>query len=54
VVCGAHLFVLSIDEQASLELAVPAVMAAVVSNGTKFSQYNVAWGGFPWARGSGC
>jgi hypothetical protein len=33
VVCGAYLFVLSIDVQAR--------------NGAKFSQCNVAWGGFP-------
>jgi hypothetical protein len=47
--CGAHLFVLSVDAQAGLEPE--AVMAR---NGIKFSQCNVAWGGFPWARCSGC
>jgi hypothetical protein len=48
----AHLFVLSIDAQAGLELV--AVVAAAVRNGSQFSQCNVAWGGFPQARGSGC
>jgi hypothetical protein len=50
---GTHLFVLSIDAQAGLE---PEGVAAVVAvgNGTKFSQCNMAWGGFPWVRGSGC
>jgi hypothetical protein len=52
VVCGAHLFVLSVDVQAGLELV--AVAAAAARNGAKFSQCNVAWGGFPWARDSGC
>jgi hypothetical protein len=45
MVRGTHLFVLSNDMQASLELA-------VVRNGTKFSQCNVVWEGFPWARSS--
>jgi hypothetical protein len=36
MVCGAHLFVLSIDTQAGLELV------AVVRNGAKFSQCDVA------------
>jgi hypothetical protein len=48
MVPGVHLFVMSIDMQADLELAV------VERNGSKFSQYSVVWGGFPWARGSGC
>jgi hypothetical protein len=52
VVCGAHLFVLSIDMQAGLE---PAAMSLVAArNGTKFSQCSMMWGGFPWARVSGC
>jgi hypothetical protein len=50
------LFVLSNGLQAGLEpeMAVEVVMVAVaaaVRNGSKFSQCNVAWGGFPWARG---
>jgi hypothetical protein len=53
MVLGAHLFVLLIDMQAGLEPVAVAVEAAV-RNDTKFSQYNVAWGGFPWAMGSGC
>jgi hypothetical protein len=44
VVCGAHLFVLSIDVQAGLELA------EVAKNGAKFSQCNIVWGGFLRAR----
>jgi hypothetical protein len=40
VVNGAHLFVLSVDMQAGLE-------QAAARNGAKFSQCNVAWGGFP-------
>jgi hypothetical protein len=28
------------------------MVVAVVRNGTKFSQCNIAWGGFPWDRGS--
>jgi hypothetical protein len=47
VVHGAHLFALSIDMQAGLE-------PAAVRNGAKFSQNNMAWRGFPQARGSGC
>jgi hypothetical protein len=61
VLCDAHLFVLSNNEQADLELAavvvavvVMAAAAAAVRNGYKFSQCNLAWGGFLWARGSGC
>jgi hypothetical protein len=46
VVCGAHLSVLPIDMQAGLE-------GAAGRNGANFSQYSVAWGGFPQARGSG-
>jgi hypothetical protein len=53
-VCGSHLFVPSNDEQAGLELlelAVVAMAAAVAArNGSKFSQCNVAWRGFTWAR----
>jgi hypothetical protein len=41
MVRGAHLFVLSIDGQAGLELEV------VVRNSAKFSQCSMAWGGFP-------
>jgi hypothetical protein len=33
---------------------VVAEVAAAARNGSKFSQCNVAWVGFPWARGSGC
>jgi hypothetical protein len=51
VVHGAQLFVLSIGAQAGLELV---MVSAVVRNGAKFSQCNVAWGGFPGAGGSGC
>jgi hypothetical protein len=51
--------------QASLELAVAAVVevlgvvvmvaaVATVKNGSKFSQCNMVWGGFPQARDSGC
>jgi hypothetical protein len=58
MVHGAHLFVLSNGRQAGLEpeaaAAVVAVAAAVVRNGSKFSQCNIAWGGFPWDTGSGC
>jgi hypothetical protein len=49
VLCGSHLFILSVDVQAGLELVVVAGR-----NGTNFSQFSVLWGGFPWARGSGC
>jgi hypothetical protein len=49
VVHGAHLFVLSVDAQSGLEPVAAAVVAAVVKNGTKFSQCNMAWEGFPWA-----
>jgi hypothetical protein len=45
----SHLFVLSINEQAGLELVGVAAasvevvaVSVVVRNGTKFSQYNVA------------
>jgi hypothetical protein len=44
MVHGAHLFILSIDAQAGL--------AVVGRNGTKFSQYSMAWGSFPLAKGS--
>jgi hypothetical protein len=48
--CGARLFVLSIDTQAGLELvaavdvavAVAAAVAVVVRNGAKFSQCSMA------------
>jgi hypothetical protein len=51
IVCGAHLFVLSNDKQSGLEseavaAAAVVVVAAVARNGSKFSQYNVVWGGF--------
>jgi hypothetical protein len=48
---GTHLFVLSNVLHAGLEsvAAAAAVMATL-----KFSQYNVLWGSFPQARGSGC
>jgi hypothetical protein len=49
MVRGARLLILSIDMQAGLE---PAAVAG--RNGTNFSQCSVAWGGFPWASGSGC
>jgi hypothetical protein len=39
--------------QADLEPAVVAVAAAVVA-AHKFSQCNVVWRSFLWARGSGC
>jgi hypothetical protein len=52
VVCVAHLFILSNDEQAGLEPL--ATVAATVRNDFKFSQCNVAWGGFPQARDLGC
>jgi hypothetical protein len=45
VVHGSHLFVLSIDMQKGLEMAVAA--ATAIRNGSKFSQCDVAWGGFP-------
>jgi hypothetical protein len=51
MVCGTHLFVLSIDVQAGLVPVVAVVAAA--RNYTKFSQRSMVWGGFPWARGSG-
>jgi hypothetical protein len=51
VVHCAHLFTLSIDAQAGLEPAAAVIAAVAVINGTKFSQCNVAWEGFPWARG---
>jgi hypothetical protein len=56
VVHGAHLFVLSIDIQVglgpvALEVVAVAAAAAMAKNGTKFSQCNVVWGGFPCARG---
>jgi hypothetical protein len=57
VVHGAHLFVLSNDEQADLELVVAMVAVAeagAMRNGPKFSQCNMVWGGFQLARGSGC
>jgi hypothetical protein len=56
IVRGAHLFGLSIDNQAGLELeaVVVVVAAAAVRNGSKFSQCNVVWRGFPWARRSEC
>jgi hypothetical protein len=49
VVYGAHLFILSVDTKAGLEL-----VAAVGKNCANFSECSVVWGGFPWARGSGC
>jgi hypothetical protein len=56
-VCGAHLFVLSIDAQAGLELAVMVVvMAAAVAafkSASKFSQCNVVWENYPQVKGSG-
>jgi hypothetical protein len=45
MVHDVNLFVLSVDTQAGLELAVEG------RNGTNFSQCSVVWGGFPWARG---
>jgi hypothetical protein len=56
MVCGAHLFVLSNEEQTGLELTAAAevVMTAAVRNGSKFSQCNMAWGDFPLVRDSGC
>jgi hypothetical protein len=46
---SAQLLILSIDVQEGLE---PAVVLR--RNGAHFSQCNMAWGGFPCARGSGC
>jgi hypothetical protein len=58
VLHGAYLFVLSNDKQAVLELlamvAEAVAAAAAVRNGSKISQCNLEWGGFPWARSSGC
>jgi hypothetical protein len=34
--------------------AAVVIVVAASRNGTEFSQCSVAWGGFPWARGSGC
>jgi hypothetical protein len=47
VMLGAHLFGLPNVSQARLE---PAAAAAAYL----FSQYNIAWRSFPWARDSGC
>jgi hypothetical protein len=47
VTLGAHLFGLLNVSQAGLELAV--AVAALL-----FSQCNVAWRRYPWARSSGC
>jgi hypothetical protein len=44
MVHGVHLFVLSIDMQASLELAV--VVAGLARNGANFSQCSMVWDGF--------
>jgi hypothetical protein len=49
--CGAHLFGLSNVSQAGLEPAVATKVAVAV---LKFSQCNVLWGGFLWARHSVC
>jgi hypothetical protein len=54
VVCGAYLFSLSNCVQAGLEPEVAVVVAEAMRNGSKFSQCNMAWGGFPGARGSRC
>jgi hypothetical protein len=54
MVHGAHLFVLSIDVQVSLDPAAATAVTAVARNGALFSQCNVVWGGFPWARCSRC
>jgi hypothetical protein len=58
VVCGAHLLVLSNDVQAGLEpvamVVVVVAVAAAVRNGSKFSQCNVVFGGFPQSKDSGC
>jgi hypothetical protein len=35
-------------------VVVAAVAATATRNGFKRSQCNVAWGGYAWARGSGC
>jgi hypothetical protein len=56
--CVAHLFVLSNDSQACLELVAAAVVVVVVvvaavRNGSRFLQSNVLGGSFPWARNSG-
>jgi hypothetical protein len=53
MVCGAHLFVLSIDAQVCLKLVATAAVAVVERKDTKFAQRNVVWGGFPWDRSSG-
>jgi hypothetical protein len=51
-----HLFGLSNVLQAGLELAVvvAAVAAVAAVEAHKFSQCNMVWRSFPWARGSGC
>jgi hypothetical protein len=46
----SHLFVLSVDVQAGLELAAVvavAAVAALASSGTRFSQCSMVWGGCP-------
>jgi hypothetical protein len=53
VVCGAHLLVLSNDEQAGLGPVV-VVAAVEVRDSSKFSQCTMVWGDFSWARGLGC
>jgi hypothetical protein len=45
MVCGAHLFVLPIDAQAGLELAV------AWKNGANSSQCSAMWGGVTQTRG---
>jgi hypothetical protein len=49
MVCGAHLFVLSVYVQAGLE---PAMVAG--RDGANFSQCSAVSGGFLPVRGSGC
>jgi hypothetical protein len=55
---GTHLFVLSNGTQAGLEPeaagVVVAAVAAAARNGSKFSQCNLTWRGFPQTKGSGC
>jgi hypothetical protein len=48
MMCGTHLFGLSNVLEAGLE---PALAAEVAVAALKFSQCNVLWGSFQWARG---
>jgi hypothetical protein len=48
---SAHLFGQSNVSEAGME---PVEAAEATVAALKFSQCNVFWGSFPWARGSGC